>query len=304
MWAVVIAGVIAAAGALIGQAMSSMDKDKALALLKQSRDQFGKIDVPKLQQLVLQSLPETELAKIQEDPQYKEQILEADNALENVIDSGGITLADKAALNQMLNRVSQQEAAGRGAITNEMQARGTLDSGAQLAMQLANQQNSANRGAEAGEALAGQAQMRAYNAILDRAKLAGQSSDRDWQRKSQVAAAKDAIARGNAEIANTAAKYNNMLPQQNFANQLAIAQGQAGVNAPLANFYQQQGRDTQNMWTGVGEGAGQAVAASQYGKSPSSDSYIPDVTPDQFKTQEDYLATRKRMDDLRRKAGY
>lgn len=251
--------VIQVAGMAVGAAMAQMDKDKAMALLKSSFDEFGKINVPKLQKLALQQMPDTQLRGIKEDPTYRAQLNAADAQLNDVIDSGGLTLADRAALNSIRNKVSQSESAGRQAIENQMAARGTLDSGAQLALQLTNQQNSAQNLAEAGEKTAGDAQARLYQAIQQRAQNATTGLERDYQHQANAASAQDAINRGNAEIANTAARYNAGLAQQDFQNQLALAQAKAQAKAGYAGATAAGAANTQAMGAGVGQVAGNAA---------------------------------------------
>ncbi len=239
-----IAALAAIAGQQVAAQAAQMDKARALRLVQQSVDEFGNINIPKLKELVLSTLPPSELAKIKDDPQYRAQQLAADANLNDVINSGGLTISDRATLNQILQRTSRSESAGRHAIENQQAARGTLDSGNQLAMQLQNQQQSAQGAAMAGEQTAGMAQDRLYRAIQERAQLAGQGLDRDYRQQSDLARAQDAINRGNIDIQNTAAKYNAGLPQQNFQNQLASAGSKVMPNNMAAGLYAGNAADT------------------------------------------------------------
>ncbi len=156
-----------------------------------------------------------------------------------------------------------------------MASRGTLDSGAQLAMALQNQQQSANIMAAQGEHQAGQAQLRAYQAIQDRARLAGQGLDRDWRQKSEAARAQDSINAGNAAIANAAMTHNAGIPQQNFNNQLTLAGAKANANAPLigataANAKDKQ-QETQGQYNMMGAMAGQ-LGSGSFGSAKDSGS--------------------------------
>jgi hypothetical protein len=249
------------AGAAAGRAASQMDQDKAMALIQSAMDEFGKIDVPSLQKLLLSKAPDTELSKIKDDPAYRAQQMSADSQLNDVINSGGLTLADKAALNAIQAKVQRGESAGRHAIEGQMAARGTLDSGAQLAMSLANQQNSANSQAEAGERTAGAAQARAYAAIQQRAQNAGQGLDRSYRQQSNAASAQDAINQGNNAIANTAARYNAGLPQQDFTNKLNLANAKAQPGYTMAGWHAGQAKDTQQFGERMGKLGGKAVGA-------------------------------------------
>ncbi len=254
-WLSLIASV---AGNVAGQAASQMDKDAAMKLVQASTDAFGKINVPQLQKLLLSQQGNTNLAGIKDDPTYRDQQTAADSELGNIINSGGLTLSDRAALNAIRNKTARTESAGRNAIEGGMAARGTLDSGAQQATQLQGNQQSANTLAAADEATAGQAQARAYQAIKDRAALAGQGLDRDYRQKSDAARAQDAINAGNTAILNTAAKYNAAIPQQNFNNSLELAGAQSGANTALAGVIAGRAKDTQQQAQGLGNMVGAA----------------------------------------------
>lgn len=241
-------------GKSTGDAASKIPQDQLMAILKGAVDDYGKINVPQLQQLILQKAPDTQLAGIKDDPQYRQQQMTADAQLNDIINSGGLTLADKAALSDIRAKVLRGESAGRGAITNEMAQRGSLDSGNQLAMQLAQQQNAAQSENQAGENTAGQAQARMYAAIQERARQAGQGLDRSYNQQANAARAQDAINQGNVAIANTASKYNAGLGQQDFQNQLTLANSKlnpaytlAGAYGAQANQARQSGQDTGNI---------------------------------------------------------
>ncbi len=280
-YAAILAAIAEVAGPIVGQILAGADRDKVLSILQASRDEYGQIQVPKLQELAGKLAPDTQLAGIKDNPQYLQQQHEADNQLKGIADSGGLTLEDRGALNAIRNRVSRTESAGRHAIENQMAARGTLDSGAQLSMSLANQQNAAQSAAEAGEQTAGQAQRRAYEAILARSQNAGQGLDRDYRQQSNAASAQDAINRGNTDIRNVTARYNAGLPQQNFNNQLTHAGAMAGANNALTNFYSGRANNTAGTWAQGGKAAGQGIAAAGSMMMPSDE---------ELKTRDDYDA--------------
>ncbi len=246
------------AGAAAGQAASSMQQSEVMRLIKSVSDEFGKINVPQLQKLLLEKAPETKLAGIRDDPTYRAQQNAADAQLNDVVQSGGLTLADRASLNAIRNRLARGESAGRDAITNSLAARGSLDSGAQLAAELQGNQQSAQSAAEAGAQTAGAAQARAYQAIRDRARNAGEGLDRSYRQQSDAAKAADAINAGNTAIANTAARYNAGLGQQNFDNQLRLTGARTAPAYALAGANAAQAKDTQQAWQGAGNIVGAA----------------------------------------------
>lgn len=256
------------AGSEAGEAASSMDKAEAMRLIRAAVDDMGKINVPKLQQLFLERMPKSQLGNIQDDPEYRTQQGAADAQLNDVINSGGLTLSDKAALNAIRNKSARTESAGRNQILNGMAARGTLDSGAQLATQLQGNQQSANELAAADESTAGRAEARTFEAIRERARNAEAGLDRDYRQKSDAARANDAINAANASIANAANTYNAGIPQKNFNNELELAKAKAGPGYALAGANAANAKDTQQKW----EGYGKLGAAAAHGSGSSSSS--------------------------------
>ena len=250
---------------------ASQDQQKVMDLLKQAADQFGNINLPKLEQLTLQSIPPTALAEIRQNPQYKAEQAAADSQLNDVINSGGLTLADKAALSSIRDRTSRATGAANNAVTSGMAARGTLDSGASLAAQLANNQSSAVNENANDEATAGQAQQRALSAIAQRGQNATANLGQQWQEDAQVAAAKDAIAAGNTSIANAANTYNAQLPEENFKNQLTLAGAKAGALTGEAGAYGAQAKDQNQLGINsvVANGAKTVGAIEGGGQSPT-----------------------------------
>lgn len=240
------------AGSAVGTAMSQMDMDKAMALIKASVDEYGKINVPVLQKLALSKNPDTLLAQIKDDPQYRQQQMDADAQMSDLIQSGGLTLSDKAALDAIRNKTAASDSANRQTTAEDFRRRGQLGSGAELAMDLKNQQNSAQSLNASGDAMAGNAQARAYQAIIDRAKLAGQGLDRSYNQQANAARAQDTINAGNTAIANTATTYNNQIPQQDFNNQITLANGRMKPNEVLAGLLGANAKNTQGTANGIG----------------------------------------------------
>ena len=268
------------AGSAAGQAASQMDKDQVMALIKSVSDDYGKIDVPKLQTLIGQQQGKTNLAAIKDDPTYRGQQNAADAQLNDVINSGGQTLSDAAALNAIRNKISRTASAGRNAITNGMAARGTLDSGATLAAELSNNQNAAQLANDAGEQAAGAADARHYQAIKDRAALAGQGLDRSYAQQANAARAQDEINRGNIAIANTTAMHNAALPQQDFQNQMSLAGAKAAPAYALAGAHAAQAQNTQDQFNKLG--AIGAAGANKAGSSSNNTGNAGGSSPDEW----------------------
>lgn len=248
-------------GAAAGQAMSQADRNQARRLFQQMLEKYGQIQAPELQDAPAEELGSSALEGLQEDPGLREAEMGGLDTLKQIQDAGGLTLEDKAALNQVLNQTSRREAAGRGAIANDFAARGQLGSGAQLAMSMQNQQDSANRAADAGANTAGAAQKRYFDSVLQRGRLAGDIGNRDYERKAAAARARDSIAAHNAAARTDAARYHNDILNQNLSNKMGIAGAQAGAGYKQANYLDNQANRTAQIWAQAGAGANKAISS-------------------------------------------
>ncbi len=253
MWFTLIAQVL---GSAAGEAASRMDKEEAMRLIRSVSDEFGKINLPQLQKV-----PESKLNGIKDDPTYRSHQNAADAQLNDVINSGGATLAGRAALNSLRNKLGRGEAAGRASIERNMQARGALDSGNTLAMQLQGNQQAAQLASEEGDRMAGMMQARVDRAIRERGQQAGQGLDRTYRQESDKARANDAIAAGNAAISNAAAQWNARLPQQNFENQMRLTSAKADPMYTLSDAHKAQAKDTSQAVQSGFNAAGAAAEA-------------------------------------------
>jgi hypothetical protein len=237
-------------------AYQSMQVDKAVKELE-------KIGIPSVeaQQIVLQNpqlagleeiieLPESEITQIQRDADLA---MQQRQALETLSEMGeaGLTPEEKAARREMMRDVSAQVEARDKAILQSMQERGMAGSGAELAQRLAASQAGAERAGKESASLAAQANKRALEAMMSRGELAGKIRGQEFGEELQKAQAADAIAkfnvqqRADVQARNLARKqallderrktaiaqetYNKQLQQQQFENQLRLAQAKASA---------------------------------------------------------------------------
>lgn len=244
---------------LIGDAMAAGDREKARKLYEDLLKQIQSIPEPELREQAAVLLGESELGKVKADPSLVAAQRAALAKLQQISDEGGLTLEDKAVLETQLSRAARADAAGRNAISNQMQARGTLGSGAELAMALQGQQSSAQRGYESARDTAAQAQRRAYEAIMGRGSLAGQMRGQDFNEQSTAAKARDEIARYNAAAQERANAYNAGLSSELYKARLAKAQTAGGATSALANQYMGEAQGKANQMAGYGAAASRAI---------------------------------------------
>ncbi len=208
------------------------------------------------------------------DPRMKQAQMDALSQLQEIGSEGGLTPMDKAKLARIASEEQTQSRGAREAILQNARERGIGGSGIELMSQMQNQQDSATRQSQRDLDVAGMAQQRALDAIMQAGQLGGQMGQQEFGQQAQVAGAQDAISRFNAQnqqnvinqnvqnrnaaqAANLTAnqnianqntgqnnqqqQYNKQLEQQKFDNDLKKRQAQAGIAVSNAK---NQGEDS------------------------------------------------------------
>jgi hypothetical protein len=237
----------------IGELFAAADDKEQERLMKMAQDEYGRISIPKLEQIVAQEMGPTELSKINTDPQYKNMQLDSLNELQNVIKGGGYSLQDQANLNAVRGKIARTNAAGNSRIAEDLNLRGQGGGGAELTMQLNNQQNSAQRASDEGMKTAGEGQARALDAMLSRGRLAGDMHREEYSEKERAAMAQDRINERNFGAKEKAAYYNAGLNQQDFDNRYKKASGVAGGLQNRAVMAGNRANSHRQLWGGVGQ---------------------------------------------------
>lgn len=207
--------------------------DAVLNNLGQRFSDYSNLKTPGYQNLTAQHLGPSQLGSIQMDPQARVDEQAAEAQLQDIANRGGLSLADRASLNNIESTLSRNAQARNNSLANQFAAKGQFGSGAQMAMELANNQNAAQNANQHGEDIAAQAQQRAMDAVLKKGAMSRELANDDYSRKAQAAQANDAIARYNASMATDASKYNNSIMGQGYADQLAKLQGENQLTGQL-----------------------------------------------------------------------
>jgi hypothetical protein len=175
------------------------------------------------------------------DPRFENQQIAALDSLTNIANSGGLTAADQANLNKIQTDVAAADRGRREAIMQNMQSRGMAGSGNELLAKLQSSQAATDRANQAGLDVAGMAQQRALDALMQSGTLSGNMQNQKFSQEAQKAAARDAIAQFNAANMNQASLSNaniaNQMGMQNAANQYMASQANrdAQIAAQSAN---------------------------------------------------------------------
>lgn len=131
------------------------------------------------------------------DPRYAEAQLAALSELSRIGEEGGLTPADRAALQETAESTAATERGIRGAIEQQARARGLGGSGMELAQQLVAAQGASQEGARAGRDVAQMAQNRALAALQGAGQLGGQIRGQEYGEQADLARARDLISRFN-----------------------------------------------------------------------------------------------------------
>lgn len=305
-------GAIAApvVGGLLGGSAGSSANDAARRQREAALAEFANIKLPTVadQSLSLEDyqnaglltpemleaigLGDTALAGVSTDPRLKAEQMQALAQIAGFA-SGNPTSADMAGFELARQNVGAELNAQNNKVLQDMQQRGVAGSGAELLAKLKNNQigaqTLANQQMEEAKAM----QAARMQALQQQANMASGIRSQDYNEASNLANARDAIAKYNAQnsqnvaatnvgarnnaqaanlqnaqnisnmntqTANQQQQHNKGLIQQNFQNQMNLAGAKAGIQQNNANATQQQGANTAGQWATIGQGAGEILA--------------------------------------------
>ena len=199
----------------------------------------------KAQLAALSSLDGTAMDDVSTDPRLKEDQMQSLGALRDLANKGGMNAQDEANLSRVQSQNAQADRGRREAILQNAQARGMGGSGMELLAQLQSSQGATDRGAQQGLDIAGMAQQRALDAMVQGGNLAGNIQNQDFSQQAQVARARDAINSFNAQNANQNSQFNagntNDISRFNATNDIGVQQYNAS-NLQDTNRFNTAGR--------------------------------------------------------------
>lgn len=229
------AGASAASGAQIAAAVKDIENLEIPDIEKQKlqlqlMSEAGYLDA--------EELGDSAYEDISLDPRLRDAQMQA---LEELRERGevGLTAEERAQREELRRGAAADAQAQQQAILQQMNERGALDSGSQLAAQLAAQQGSYDRASQEALDLAAANESARRDALQAAASSAGQIRSQDYGEQSQAAQARDAIRQFNAQnrqnvaqtnlgikqqdvgLRNQQQMYNKGLQQQQFENEMA-----------------------------------------------------------------------------------
>lgn len=250
------------------------------------------------------NLGPSEMGNISTDPRLRQAQMNALSKLEQ-LGAGGLSMSDKAQLGQIQNESNAALQGQMGAIKQNLASRGMGGGMSELVSRQMAAQNASNQAANQGMNVAAQAEQRALDAIMRSGQLGGQMQGEDFQRQAQVAQARDAINRFNAQntqsvnqrnvdtrnqammtnaqnkqnisnqnvgLRNQGQQYNLGLAQQQFNNELSKRGLGNAAASSLAQSRQQEQQANQQFFGNLLSAGAQAYGASQKNKDKKDNS--------------------------------
>jgi hypothetical protein len=247
---------------------------------------------PKMQEAISQE--PSEFSKIVTDSGNKAAQTRALSQLEDIGDSGGLRLQDKAALQDSMLSSQARDRGNRQGIAADMARRGMGGSGYDVAAQLQGLSTTSDQNANNSLKVAAGAQDRALQSILGAGDLATKYRTQDFGEQSAKATAADRINQfntanlrdvnasnvgatnrasemnlansqrlsdQNTALANSQQMYNKNLLQQNYENQIKQLQGATGQSDKIAAGDRRTGELQGNAISNIGNSASQAFGS-------------------------------------------
>lgn len=230
----------------------------------QSSNAYAEMDVPQTgtmaQVEVLNKLSEIANAGPEGTPMQQAQI---ENTLQQMrtADAGSIgaieqSMAAKGTPRALIQATLSSQVQGQNAQQAHLDAVNAQGTTYQNAL------NALSQGGALGNSLQGQQNTQA-NTIAQAANAMQQFNAQNQQQSSQFnannqqsanmanAANRQQISNNNTGLVNARTQYNAQLPQQDFSNKMAKAQGQAGAATNSGNLSNQQGQQNAGIWAGL-----------------------------------------------------
>lgn len=231
------------------------------------------------------------------DPASRQAMVQALEGFRGISDSGGLDANAKLGIQQTLDATQRQSQGEQGAVQHAAQAMGQGGGDFDLTQRAIAAQGASNNAATQGLQQAAEAEANREAALGSMASIGGAINASDYGQEANKAQAQNTINATNqgyrnaantgnvandmaskqfnisnaqgVNAANTASNQNNVyynasLPQQKFNNEIAKANGMAGVTSGQANAAQQAAANQSAMW-GKLIGAGGTIAGGIYG---------------------------------------
>lgn len=233
----ILSAVLGIGADALGELWAKSDKKKRDALLQQAQQIYQSMSPPQIAALQAQQTGPSAFENLTGDYGNKEARNRALRQIMGMGEAGGMDPGSVLALEGARRASAQQAAQQEQAITQEYAARG-LGGAGEGARRLQAQQGAAQRDSLAGLQAASDARSRALQALMAGGGLAQQAESADAAQAANRAAGMDAFQRFNAEQRQATNQFNAGLQQQNWNNQLGVADRNYGALRARAGDYE------------------------------------------------------------------
>lgn len=247
----IYAAIIAAAAAVIGALIAAGQDAEAQRIRSQTAAKYKDLPLPVLDRVVAQKLPPDAADRYLKATQSTQAQGDVLAKFMDVVNQKGETAEDRAAYLRMQNEAGGIANAAQSAVQRGLAARGLAGSGLSAALQQQGAQAAANAANAAGVQSAADARQRYLQALQQSGALASQMRGQELS----AYQAQDAINQFNARQQAEADARNQMLPQQQFDNEMTKLAGEANANAGVASGYERGAQGTRSTAAGVGNAA-------------------------------------------------
>jgi hypothetical protein len=237
---------------LIGELQAAGDDAEAERLYKQAQERFGALNVPSLDEM---RQGRTNFDGVNVDPVAREAQRRAYQRLMDMGTQTGLSVEDRAALDESRAETSRQEQGQRAAILEGARARGMSGSGMELQAQLSAQQGAADRNASAGVQAASEARRRAMQALVAAGGQAGQARGQDFSEQAARAQSQDAIDR-----------FNSQNVKDHYGMERDKAAGMADFDVAAGDRRRTSGTRKRKLYSDLGQTSAQVPSAFNAGR--------------------------------------
>lgn len=160
--------------------------------------------------------------------------------LQEVSDQGGLTVEDRAALENIQGQIAAQDASRQQALQESFARRGISGGGQELLSRMMSGQQAANAGRMGGLQVAAEARKRALDALLSGAQIGGGLQAADTGEAQARAAAMDQLNQFNTNLAQGVFNQRGGLAVQQAQNAQNVATANTGIANQQKNVNQIQ----------------------------------------------------------------
>lgn len=220
---------------------------------------WEKMQSPQLRQLVAEQMGKSGFEDVKDDPVTMAAQRAALARLSNISANGGMDAMGRASLEQGRQAASGMASGANAALRSRMASRGMMGSGAELAAESGNNSAAAQRLSQSGYDAAAAAQNRNIQALNGAGGLSTQMRTQDYNKSADLARAKDAIAYHNMQNRTDANRYNALLPQQQWENDMRMRGAKSARRMGHVKYVADRDQQNTETYEGMGKGIGSTV---------------------------------------------